>query len=343
MNSINLIRWTRLSAVLPLALVLLIGQPLAAPTPSQGQERTAAAAAPPSAVQGQSFSIGRGDPSTATGVHPADILGIGGAPLIPCENLGLLCWDETGELDDVVALSFGDDFTVTDLPSLQFSVDADSQGAPNSAVRREANCSPAQAQGDAFETSLDGANQQDLDGDGVACAGNEGYGLSLAEGVSGDNLDALAPDPCQSVDINCDGVPEAPIYFALAPNSPTLAMLGATSADILVYGQAYVPVIWANGVDDLGLGAGDMIDGLCLQEDGDWLFGAGDQIVFSLAPGSPTLAALGIGPGELLLAGRQLAAANATTLGLNPTDNVDALACTQALAVTDLYLPLISR
>lgn len=281
---------------------------------------------------------------TATGVHPADILGAGAAPLIPCENLGLLCTDfNSGAMDEIAGLSFGVDFTESTLPPIQFSVDRRSRGRAGSAVRAEAGCSPTQAHADVFESAFDGANAQDLDSDGSACANNAGYGLSLSESSQSDTLSALDRDPCQTVDLNCDGAPEQTIYLTLAPGSPTLALLGATSADILAGGADFVPGVWAAGAANLGLQAGDVIDALCLFEDGDGVFGQNDRLLFSLARGSPTLTRSAAGPADLLVPAPPGVAAPAAALGLEATDNVDALSCTQAVTRFDLYMPMISK
>lgn len=336
-----------LATALPLALLLLAGRPIL-PVEQHGiaAPPSSLAALPPAAVQGVSFSMTAGSAATATGIHPADLLGIGGAPLIPCENLGLLCYGAGENVDDITSLSFGDDFGEDDLPALQFSVDGAARGRTGSAVRAEASCSPAEAQADAFQSALDGNNSQTLDGDGTPCASGEGYGLSLVEGALADMIDALARDPCLTVDLNCDGVPDAPIYLTLAPGSPTLELIGATAADILVTGQEYTPSVWATGAGTLGLAAGDVIDGLCLSEDGDGSYGEEDVVVISLAPGSPTLAQIGAGPGDLLGIAPLRKVVSASALGLERADNVDALVCAHAvpLAVSEeLYLPLIQQ
>jgi hypothetical protein len=306
--------------------------------------RPASLAAPPADVQSQSFGVTATSVLTATGVHPADILGAGAASLIPCENLGLLCVDfNSGALDEIAGLSFGMDFTASTLPPIQFSVDRSSRGRAGSAVRAEADCSPAQAHADVFESALDGKNAQDLDGDGVACANNAGYGLGLTESSQSDTLAALDRAPCETVDLNCDGAPERAIYLTLAPGSPTLALLGATSADILASGADFVPGVWAAGGADLGLQAGDVIDALCLFEDGDGVYGQGDRLLFSLARGSPTLTVQGASPADLLVPAPPRVAVLAAALGLEATDNIDALSCTQAVARLDLHLPIISR
>jgi hypothetical protein len=213
-------------------------------------------------------------------------------------------------------------------------------------VSSENLCDPAQAQADVFESALDSSNSQDLDGDGDPCAGNEGYGLGLAETVATDNVDALARNPCLSVDLNCDSVPESAIYLTLAKDSPTLAMIGASTADILVSGLEYAPTVWADGEEELGLAAGDVIDGLCLAENGDGLFDAKDVLVFSLAPNSPSLSQLSARPGDLLQASPMRRIVSAGNLGLLPNDNVDALSCTNRIPAAldeETYLPLIQK
>lgn len=322
---------TVLAAILPGVLLMDSGQ------------RTDSLAAPPVDVLSQSFSVAAGGALTAAGVHPADILGVGGAPLIPCVNLGLLCNDfNSGAPDEIAGLSFGVDFTERALPPIQFSVDNASRGRAGSAVRAEATCSPAQAHADVFESAFNGNNVQDLDGDGVACAGNAGYGLSLSESSQADTLDALDRDPCQTVDLDCDGTPDAPIYFTLAPGSPTLTMLNATAADILAGGADFVPTVWVAGVD-FGLRAGDVIDAFCLLEDGDGSYGQTDRVIFSLARGSPTLTIQGASPADLFLPAPPRVAIPAVALGLEATDNIDALSCTQVVTRLDLYMPIISR
>jgi hypothetical protein len=346
MNSSNARRPTwLLMAGLPLALLLTAGGAASRQRVAPMTAVLQSAAAPAAAVQGMSFSLTADSPAVAAGIHPADILGIGGLPLIPCENLGLLCAGGSGALDDVSSLSYGDDFGDDDLPALQFSVGQSAHGRAGTAVYGESQCNPAQAQPDVFESALHGDNVQDLDGDGVACAANVGYGLGLSESAQADDVDALARDPCLSVDLNCDGWPEAPIYLTLAQGSPTLGLLDASPADILVSGQEYTPIIWAAG-EQLGLTGGDEIDALCLREDGDGLYDEGDLIVFSLTAVSPSLWLIGAGPGDLLRNDPLRRVVVASAAGLVRTDNVDALSCTQLTPEAldeSLYLPLIRQ
>ncbi len=302
--------------------------------------------APPPEVQTASFSVSATSPITATGVQPSDVLSVGAGPLISCENMGLLCVDPyTGQRDEMLGLSFGYDFVAEDLPPVLFSVAPGSRGLPNTAVRTEADCSPAEPQTDVFESALAGANEQDLDGNGVACSSNNGFGLNLSEATPSDNLDEVERDPCVYVDANCDGEPEEPIFVTLAPGSPTLAALAAINAqpsDILVTSSQIEPHIWANGVLDLGLQATDVVDALCVKESGDGVYDAEDQVLFSLAPGSPSLAAWSAGPADLLMP-HNVFRYPASALGLQATDNVDGLLCARALNLRNVYLPLITK
>lgn len=286
---------------------------------------------PPDAVQGQSFSVTTSSVSTTEGLHPADVLGANGLISISCVEMGLLCTDpDSGTSDDLAAFSFGRDFNDPYLPPIQFSVSAGAQGAANSAVAAEAGCASGQAHADVFETSLDGTNAQDLDGDGTACSTNTGLSLGLFElpdADEADELDALAQDPCQSIDFDCNGALDAPIFLVLSSGSPSLAFFGVTTADILVTRNGAFPEIWATGSADLGLLSGDAIDALCVEEDGDGIFGEDDNILFSLAPGSPSLSALSAGPATLLTSAPLQRVADASSLGLANADNVDALGC----------------
>jgi len=303
---------------------------------------------PPSA-QLQSFSVAYQDPLTTSGISPADILVIGGSSLISCQTLGLVCGDPAsgGPVDDLASLSFGWDFIPMDLPLVQFSVAPGTLGSSGSAVSWESGCSPPEAQADVFESSLDGTNFQDLDGDGQACdPSNAGYGLGLKERPSSDNLDALAQDPCSFIDLDCDSHPDQPLFFTLASGSPSLAYLGATSADILVSGFGYTPLIWANGERDLDLVVGDQIDALCIRENGNGIYDPGDLLLFSLAAGSPTLAAMDFSAADLLTSGKQVTyEASLLGLGSGPGEDLDALTCNFEFEKPSyqVFFPLITR
>lgn len=139
------------------------------------------------------------------------------------------------------------------------------------------------------------------------------------------------------------------VFFSLRAGSPSLATLPGTAspADIYVDLDPNAPTgqfLYA-APDTLGLLQADDIDALLVFDNGDNVFTSGqDQIIFSLAPGSPSLAGNG-GPGTLFTStgfGVFSAYAPASVLGLMETDNVtmldsvpcdDALACAQNWAI----------
>jgi hypothetical protein len=137
------------------------------------------------------------------------------------------------------------------------------------------------------------------------------------------------------------------VFFSLAPGSPSLVAHGWRPADILVVRPPYkpgdpppLPAVFASQ-EALGLMDGDDVDAIALAEDGDGVFTpvfevGSDALVFSLATGSPTLAARGFKPGDLLLpttvfnpAGPPLFVLRviwpAANLGLAPEDDLNAL------------------
>jgi hypothetical protein len=303
--------------------------------------RTQGSPAPPE-VLSQSFSVERNDPLTAAGRRPADILTLSGAMLLPCESLGLLCYDPaSGTYDDLAGFSQGVDFWGAEPPTVQFSVGRGSTGLPGTAVRIETTCLPAEAHGDVFASRLNRLNQQLLDGNGTACSGNSGLPLLIHEGPISDDLDALDIDTCRSVDMNCDSQPVGLTFFTLAPGSPSLAMFGATPADILVSGIDYAPMIWASRTA-LGLMNGDAIDALCLAENGNGFFDNQDRLLFSLAPDSPSLAAHMRSAADLLRPGAR-PGVSAAGIGLQSSDDLDAALCSGSLVIRDIYLPMLRK
>ncbi|MFN8598013.1 MAG: hypothetical protein U0559_17740 [Anaerolineae bacterium] len=292
---------------------------------------------PPAEAHTQAFSVSAGSPITSTGLSAADVLGAASGPVIACENVGLLC--SAGE--DVRGLSYGYDFALPNLPPLQFSVVKGSRGITGTAVRAEADCAPAEPEADVFETALTGTNEQDLDGNGSACSTNVGFGLGLTEGASGDNVDEIERDPCLTIDPNCDGVPDEPLYVTLAPGSPSLSEIAATSADILIANPELPPQVWASRAQ-LGLTTGDVIDALCVQDNGDTTYGVTDRVLFSLAAGSPSLTKWAASPADVLRPQYGVMYA-AGKLGLLATDDVDGLTCSGDVQFATLYLPLIRK
>lgn len=159
---------------------------------------------------------------------------------------------------------------------------------------------------------------------------------------NGDNLDAWERGSL-IVDTNLDGVPDAPVYFTLDPASPSLAsIVGADSASILKTVGAAMPTIYATSAQ-LGLLKTDVIDALCLRDDGNAALNPGDVILFSLRSGSPTLSGSngnypgGAKPGDLIAPGGVVIPGGTlgleTAAGVMPDEN-DAAKC-DALPASD--------
>jgi hypothetical protein len=250
-----------------------------------------------------SYSIERGGRAMH---HPADVLGL--MPRVPseavqmpflrisCDSLGLTddgCDDGAdGDQDDLDALSFGDDFALAQPAELRFSVGPDAQGAPGSAVEAQRNCPPGQP----------GASPE---------AQGDEFGASL-DGTNTLIFDGNGPvGSCQP------GFPLG-LIEALGVHDNLDALSGSDR-----------PELYASAAE-LGLRAGDDIDGMCLREDGDGEFGSGDQIYLSLSAGSPTLQTMGAGPGDVLAAGGSVIV-GAAALGLSLGDDIDALNCSRLL------------
>ena len=124
--------------------------------------------------------------------------------------------------------------------------------------------------------------------------------------------------------------------FSVDPATAAGPYLGASAADVFasptVPGYAFsggaVPPVYASAAL-LGLVAGDDINALQWWDDGIAGATSHDQVFFSLAPGSPSLAAIGASPADILsiqpggLA--PVIVVPASRLGLLPTDDINAL------------------
>ncbi len=295
------------------------------------------------APNGLSFAIEDNTPLARAGIFPSDLVGMDGLQAIPCVNLGLLCIDQlSGIKDQIHGLSYGNDFQRSHLPPVEFSVGVRSQGAAGTAVRVEASCATPEPQADVFASNGDATNVQVFDGNGQACGSNAGLGLGLAEGASSDQLRDFDEYPCPVVDASCDGMPEQPVFYSLAAGSPSLSLVRAAPADILLSAGGITPVVWAWGTADLGLAPGDVINALCIQENGNGIYDPGDRVMFTLAPGSPTLAARGFSAADVLMPGSPPGIFfRAASLGLQPGDSITGMSC--AFEVSQIYLPAISR
>ena len=194
---------------------------------------------------------------------------------------------------------------------IRFSVDALSTGAAG-AVLLQAGAGEAQADifyGGTFALPLL-ANTLAADGDGLPAAAPPALGLVEASG---------GPPPFDDLSVlsSCRPFPLGHLlFYTLAPGSPGLTPLGAGPADILVGFMGavslYIPAA------TLGLLPGDVIDALAFR------FMPTPLAIFSLAPGSPSLALIGAGAGDLLGSGPVVVIAGAA-LGLAPADNLDAV------------------
>ncbi|MEX2158098.1 MAG: hypothetical protein WEB04_01710 [Dehalococcoidia bacterium] len=296
-----------------------------------------------------SYSVARDGPRH---LHPAGIfalspaeavVGAGQLPFlrISCQGLGLTadgCDDASdGDQDDLDALSYGADLGEPGSALFNFSVGPDAQGAAGSAVAGQVACPPAspglapEPEPDVFSSMLADRNSLLFDGNGPIGACTPAFPLGFTEGATvRDNLDALDTHDPSAVDPDGDGVPDGAVYFSLDSLSPSLAAFGATAGDLLRTSGGAPPSVFASAAQ-LGLTAGDDIDAMCLRESGDGVFDESDQVYVSLAPGSPSLALIAAGPGDLLLPGPLRVAIRTASEGLALSDDVDAAGCDTAL------------
>jgi len=181
---------------------------------------------------------------------------------------------------------------------------------------------------------------------------------SAGIGTGEDDLDALETEDAAVIDPSFDGIAEGFAYFSLDPGSVQVTaptpdpfpgmstapdFTGVTADDILVSpppaGPFFAYAIFASGTADIGLLPGDDLDALCLFDMPPLgVQNAGDEILFSLAGSSPSLSPganpmmppVGLSPGAVYykalgVAGPILMYANARSLGLLDTDELDAL------------------
>ena len=283
----------------------------------------------------------------ANGPPPAAMTVFGGPP----HPLSLLPGD------DVNSFSWGFDTWFASNVTY-FSVSAGSFGFPGSGVYTEALAGFSEGAADVFvwPPVVGGPGPNDLfaDGNGAAPGGAGPAILGLPEAFiagavppAGDELNALS---------SC-GVPSDTntlAFFTLTPFSTTIVTCGvilpadiwgpqrcATAADVLMvpFGSGLTPMVLRRA-EFLGLqpttpagGVGDVIDAMAYR----W---GGLSVIFSLAPGSPTLGGCSgpipaCGPEDVLGGGTSLPAGAlvppptvvtpGANLGLLPGDNLDAL------------------
>jgi hypothetical protein len=144
----------------------------------------------------------------------------------------------------------------------------------------------------------------------------------FAPGGIQDNIDAVELDV---LDITGDQFHDFDTYFSLDAASPSLG--GATPASIFFSPIGGATAVFS-GPGPLGLVAGDNIDALVMWDRN--IIGVRDPgmdlVLFSLAPGSPSLG--GASPADIFVStfgGGFCRFTTANQLGMLPTDNVDGL------------------
>jgi len=229
---------------------------------------------------------------------------------------------------EVDALSYGHDAD-TNLFDAFFSVGRGSQGLPGTDVSNE--LPEDDRYSDIFASDKEGNNTQIYDGDGSSAEI-----LGLLENAS-TNLDALDMRATTTKGL---------IYWSVsketAETKNPYAAAGVSGADIFIglegngYSIALPLNIYAQAWD-LGLTGSDDVDAVVVIDiAADGVFDPNvDTIYFSLVDGSTSLAAAGIppflvaGPADIFMVGGLLAtpivAASAAKLGLQDTDELDAL------------------
>ena len=308
-------------------------------------------AAAPSYATSPSFSLPPGSPGLGA-AGPADVM-IPAAPPgpglaspvvgVPAAALGL------GPGDILSGISTGDAAAPGPLAQIYFSVTPVSAGAavgpPPPPPPAFATCEAAggQAQADVFNAAFFPPpppppllNVTYLDGSGAAdspCGPPASPGLGLAELGPAPTDDIVTLDMCPASSVYGGAALTAAVYLTLAPGSPALAAAAASPADVLMVPPGGGPPVVAVAAGALGLVGGppgcappacDAIDALDVGAGGAY-------VVFSLAPGSPSLAACAWSTADLLLflppalPCAAFAVVPAAALGLLPADDVDAV------------------
>ncbi len=276
----------------------------------------------------ETFSIDAASPSVP-GVDQSDLLNPGMSVQIPKANLGL------GAGDELDALSTGID-AVQDNNIVYFSVDRLTLGVagPLTPLDVFGQAGLSQQAGDVFvTTNALGVGSVPLGINSVHI--NQNFfgevpviGPLVNNAGNQDNLDALS---FEEFDLTGDQWQDRPVYFSLDSLSPTLVAGGFSAADILSSPSGGGVIgVFATALQ-MGLQLNDDLDALALLDlNSDGIVALGtDMALFSLAPGSPTLAGLGASPADLFLTtfnGTSFVRYSAASLGLQAaTDNVDAL------------------
>ncbi len=278
----------------------------------------------------ETFSIDAVSPSLR---DPADLLNVGMSVQIPKANLGLMAGDE---LD---ALSGGND-AVHWNNIIYFSVDRNSMGMPGPMTPLDVLGQAVRNQqaGDVFVTTDQYGTGTTPQGINSLYVNQNFYGeipiispLVANAGLQ-DNLDAFSFEEFDLLPLLVgDGIQDRAVFFSLRAGSPSLTA-GISSADILASGPFGSPTGTFSVIVPaarMGLQPGDDLDALVLN-----CFSHPSPLpmpvaaLFSLAPGSPTLIALGASPADIFYTtfdNTNVVRYNAASLGLLFDDNVDAL------------------
>jgi hypothetical protein len=226
-----------------------------------------------------------------------------------------------GPGDVVTSFSYGLDSFFAPAVILYYSVDAASAGMTGPPVGEAA---AGEAMADVFSVTNGGVLGFAADGDGLPASAPPALGF--VEAPSAPPLDELsAVSTCSALNPALAG---APVYFTLAPGSPTLLLLGAGGGDVLTtsFGTGATPTVAFPYQGSGQLCPGDVIDGLAY----DPSLGVP---LFTLAPGSPTLSAFGLSAADVVvMSGSEICGVVAPAVqlapfffGLLPSDNIDGL------------------
>jgi hypothetical protein len=268
----------------------------------------------------QNYSVDLGQADTFGGFPPPDdVLAPGFPPGVVVPGLTMANVDAFSyNAPGLTPVDFG--FT----PDFGFSVDSLAIGSAGTALLTQA--ATADAQTDVFRSMGPGTNALLHDGDGSTVGILAPLGLLEGPGASIGGVDGY--------DYQATGPPlVGGIYWSVdVPSLAFPAYLGASAADVFTgpFAPGYVggPIVYAPAVA-LGLSPGDELDALQIYDRGVvGVFDALDIVLFSLAPGSPSLALLGVTPGDILMSdfvGFMGPFTTVSELGMAPGDNMNAL------------------
>lgn len=259
--------------------------------------------------------------------------GLGPVTEVTDANLGLLGGDNV----DAVSANTATGKNI--LYHIHFTADRGSLGLPPSAYRAEAllnqaasdiwrmnnltSISPQASMAGCVAAAVGGAqglfrNQDNYDFifTALAGAGPLGGNQDNMDGLELDDMDVVAP--VQMHDVN--------VYLSLDAASPSLG--AGSPADIFWAPAGFGFVGWA-AAGQLGLAAGDDVDGLVVWDRGQVGFAEPgiDLVLFSLAPGSPSLG-LGGSAADIFvsdLTGAFCLYVPANALGMRFADNIDGI------------------